>query len=416
MTTDPRRPRFDVVVPTVGRPSLDTLLRALASGAGALPGTVFVVDDRRDDHPGDGRGEGRRPLWSGSLPPRIAPHVRVLRGRATGPAAARNAGWRASTADWVAFLDDDVVPAAGWLGILVKDLEAAERLGPDVAGSQGRIRVPLPRGRRPTDWERNVAALETAVWATADLAYRRAALEAVGGFDERFRRAYREDADLGLRLVAAGWRIVAGERIVTHPVRPADPWVSVRLQAGNADDAVMRALHGRAWQEHAGVAQGRRPWHLLTAAAALAGIAGLAAGRHGIAMAGLGGYLAGATELAWARIAPGPRTPAEMATMLATSAVLPAAASWHWLAGCARVHRSRWQARLVDLSSLAATESTHASTDARSQLPGGCGRPARVLSARDRSLEDDGLHNGDVSLAPSRRARARRTLDGRRRA
>ena len=79
-----------------------------------------------------------------------------------------------------------------------------------MAGSQGRLRVPLPAARPPTDWERNVAALEGARWATADLAYRRAVLAEVGGFDERFRRAYREDADLALRVVRAGYRIEQG--------------------------------------------------------------------------------------------------------------------------------------------------------------------------------------------------------------
>ena len=77
-----------------------------------------------------------------------------------------------------------------------------------MAATQGRIVVPVPA--RPTDWERNVSGLEHARWATADMAYRRDVLAAVGGFDERFPRAYREDADLGLRVTAAGWRIVDG--------------------------------------------------------------------------------------------------------------------------------------------------------------------------------------------------------------
>ena len=43
------------------------------------------------------------------------PAVEVVRtaGR-QGPAAARNAGWRASQAPFIAFLDDDVVPEADW--------------------------------------------------------------------------------------------------------------------------------------------------------------------------------------------------------------------------------------------------------------------------------------------------------------
>ena len=119
-------------------------------------------------------------------------------------------------------LDDDVVPSDDWLADLHADLDG---LLDEVGASQGRIVVPLPTDRRPTDWERNVHGLERARWATADMAYRRTALSAVGGFDERFRRAYREDADLALRVRAAGWRLIRGHRVVEHPVRPADRWV-----------------------------------------------------------------------------------------------------------------------------------------------------------------------------------------------
>ncbi|HEV3496409.1 MAG TPA: glycosyltransferase, partial [Actinomycetes bacterium] len=183
---------FDVVVPTVGRDSLRPLLEALATAEGPRPGRVLVVDDR--------------PNRSAALLPGGAPAwVVVVQGPAAGPAAARNLGWRRASAEWVAFLDDDVVPGPGWSADLARDLAG---LGPEVAASQGRVQVPMPSGRRPTDWERNVRGLETARWATADMAYRRSVLEEVGGFDERFHRAYREDADLGLRVVRAGYRIV----------------------------------------------------------------------------------------------------------------------------------------------------------------------------------------------------------------
>jgi len=143
------------------------------------------------------------------------------------------------------FLDDDVVPSEGWRRDVVKDLTTVPD---DVAGSQGRIRVPLRGDRAATDWERNVAGLATARWATADMAYRRDMLQRVGGFDERFPRAYREDADLALRVMAAGARLVEGRRGTDHPVPPAPWWISVRLQAGNADNALMRALHGPDWR------------------------------------------------------------------------------------------------------------------------------------------------------------------------
>jgi histidinol-phosphate phosphatase family protein len=329
---------FDVVVPTLGRDSLWRLLDALGSGPGPPPGRVLLVDDRRDRS---------SPLPGTELPDR----VEVVAGRAMGPAAARNLGWRRATAEWVAFLDDDVVPSATWLADLAADLEG---LGPDVGGSQGKIVVPMPSGRRPTDWERNVRGLERARWATADLAYRREALEEVGGFDERFPRAYREDADLGLRVVRAGYRIVTGAREVTHPVRPAGPLVSVRLQAGNADDVLMLGLHGRGWRHRAGVAAGRRPRHLVVTGLGLAALgARLLLARRGgptsrgsarprwwgrrVAVVSGLGWVAGTVELALARILPGPRTSSEVATMAVTSALLPPAATWHWLAGWLRL-------------------------------------------------------------------------------
>jgi hypothetical protein len=321
------RPRADVIVPTVGRPSLRRLLEALAAGSGPLPGRILLVDDRRSP---DG------PLLPDGPPSRIADRVEVLRGRSAGPAAARNVGWRASTAEWAVFLDDDVVPDPDWAARLSEDLEG---LGPNVGGSQGNLHVPLPKDRRPTDWERNVKGLEVAVWITADIAYRRSVLSEVGGFDERFPRPYREDADLGLRVTGVGYRIERGRRSCAHPVRPAGPLVSVWLQAGNADDVLMRVLHGPDWRERAGVPAGRRPLHLATTAAGLVGLLATLAGHRRPGALGLAVWLAGTAELAWVRIEPGPRTREEVVTMLLTSSLVPAAATACWISGLLRRRR-----------------------------------------------------------------------------
>jgi histidinol-phosphate phosphatase family protein len=318
---------YDVVIPTSGRESLAALLTALAAGPGPLPERVLVVDDRPSADGGLDLGEP-----SGEL----ARRIEVVAGEGRGPAAARNRGWRRARSEWVAFLDDDVLPAPGWRRDLASDIDL---LPGRVAGSQGRIRVPLPRSRRPTDWERNTAGLESARWATADMAYRRAALAAVGGFDERFERAYREDADLGLRVVDSGWEIVGGRREVVHPVRPAGPFVSVRLQAGNADDVLMRALHGRDWRARAGAPRGRLRRHVALTAAGLAGVGALACRDRRIAALSAGVWLAGSAELALARIAPGPRSARELATMAFTSALIPPLATAHWLRGHARRRR-----------------------------------------------------------------------------
>lgn len=314
-------PEYAVVVPTLGRPSLAVCLRALAASEGPRPRRIILVDDRPLDV--------CDPLPV-EIPDAFAGLVEVLPGCARGPAAARNTGWRAAPEPWIAFLDDDVVPGPGWAAALAADLAAAP---PDTAGVQGRVTVPLPPDRRPTDWERNTAGLAAARWITADMAYRRVALEAAGGFDERFPRAFREDADLALRLVDAGWSVTTGTRHTTHPVRPADRWVSVRTQAGNADDVLMNRLHGRDWWERAGAPRGRLPGHLAVTAAAVAALLSTAARRPRLAAACAGMWLAGTAEFAAARIAPGPRTASEVTTMAVTSAVIPPVAVRHWLRG-----------------------------------------------------------------------------------
>src|SRR5215213_735737 len=261
--------RSSVVVPTIGRPSLDVLLDALATAPGPRPAELILVDDRP-------AGTPLRPDRLG-LPP-----VRVVSTGGGGPARARNLGWRTAGTEWIAFLDDDVVPEPDWYERLEQDLAD---LPADVAGSQGRVRVPLPEDRRPTDWERGTAGLAASSWITADLAYRRATLAALGGFDERFPRAFREDSELAYRIRRAGWTLRRGGRTVIHPVRPADRWISLRVQAGNADDVLMRRLHGRGWRERADAPLGRCPQHLAITAAGLGALALAAVRRPGAAAA-----------------------------------------------------------------------------------------------------------------------------------
>jgi histidinol-phosphate phosphatase family protein len=311
---------FSIVIPTVGRPSLDALLRALERSTGPRPDRIVLVDDRR--HPDDAL-----PLSPGGW---VEDLLEVRTSGGGGPAAARNVGWRACASEWVAFLDDDVLVTGRWLADLGDDLDG---LPEEVGGSQGRIEVPLPEDRRPTDWERGTAGLARAKWITADIAYRRTALLATGGFDERFPRAFREDADLALRMQGAGWRLVHGRRQTLHPVRPA-PWrASLDQQRGNADDVLMSRLHGRDWYRRAEAPVGRRPWHLATTAAlGLAALATVTGHRRTATWAGAA-WAALTADFAWRRIAPGPRDPAEVGRMLATSALIPPAAVTHWLCG-----------------------------------------------------------------------------------
>ena len=160
----------------------------------------------------------------------------------SGPAAARNRGWRRARAPVVAFTDDDTVPGPGWLAAGV----AAIARGADAA--VGRTVVPL--SCRPTDYERNESGLERAEFITANCFVRRAVLERLGGFDESFRMPWREDSDLHFRLLDQGFRIArAADALVVHPVRPA-PWgVSLRQQKKVVFDALLFRKHPRRYRE-----------------------------------------------------------------------------------------------------------------------------------------------------------------------
>ncbi|MEV0973045.1 glycosyltransferase family 2 protein [Microtetraspora glauca] len=311
-----------VVIPTIGRPTLKATVAALDPGTG--PGfDVIVVDDRPD-------GRSCEPL---DVP---GDQVKVIRSGGRGPAAARNAGWRAARTPWVAFLDDDVVPLPGWAEALRADLSG---LPDHVAGTQGRLEVPLPPGRRPTDAERTTAGLAGAVWITADMAYRRSVLDRTGGFDERFPRAYREDSDLALRLLGAGFSLVRGDRRTRHPVRDDGFWASVRAQRGNADDALMRRFHGPGWRAAAGAARGRLRRHVLVTVLGAGAVAAFLTGHRRTGAALAAGWAALSAEFAWARIAPGPRTRDEVLRMVVTSVVIPPVACVHRLRGEARRRR-----------------------------------------------------------------------------
>jgi histidinol-phosphate phosphatase family protein len=345
--------KFDVVVATIARGSLSGTLFGLASGDGPLPERVIVVDDRH----------ALEPALVITSPAPLRDRLMVVCSGGRGPATARNLGAMHGGAEWIVFLDDDVLPPAGWRYALEQDLIDAD----EAAGSQGRVRVPLALDRNPNDWERSVKGLEIAAWTTADMAYRRDAFAAAGGFDERFPRAYREDADLGLRLTMAGGHIVRGRRFVEHPVRPARWWTSISRQRGNSDDALMLFLHGPGWQDRAGAARGTRSRHLIATALLAAGAGARLAGHRQVSNSALAGWLGLTLAFAHNRIAPGPPTPREVTTTALTSAAIPVAASYWWLFGMVRA----W--RLTR-------------------------RPAAVLVDRDGTLVQDVPYNGDPAL------------------
>jgi mycofactocin system glycosyltransferase len=228
-----------VVVPVKDRAG--QLARLLAALPPSLP--VVVVDD-------------------GSADPRTTRAVatefgaRVLRHQASrGPAAARNTGLGQVRTDLVAFLDSDVVPEPGWLGLLRRHLDdpAVGVVGPRVLGAAPRdddgwlcryeaARSSLDLGPRPGP----VRPLgRVAYLPSAALLARRSALgvEGVDGFDEDMPVA--EDVDLVWRVHDAGWRVrYEPASVVRHDHRTTlGPWLRRKAYYGTGA-ALLAQRHG----------------------------------------------------------------------------------------------------------------------------------------------------------------------------
>jgi hypothetical protein len=152
----------------------------------------------------------------------FAGRLRLVAEPRAGLARARNRGWRTASGAIVAFSDDDCYPARdylvqmracfrerplGFVGGRVLRFDPADA---DIATQTRRNRADLPPR----------AYVRPGVIHGANFAFRREALERIGGFDERFGAgtalASAEDTDALARVLAAGWAGAYDPRPVVH--------------------------------------------------------------------------------------------------------------------------------------------------------------------------------------------------------
>lgn len=196
MSSGVEPPRVSVVVPTFDRP--DMLGRALASvfSQTFTQWELILVDDN-----GVGTEAQRATAaFVATLPaePRLS---YVVHERNKGGGAARNTGIRHARGEFVAFLDDD---DAWYPNKVALQVECFERASADVALVYGGFRRHLQTGGTtvvmPTPGGASMTQLlrRNVIGTTSLVMCRRAALEAIGGFDEALRS--RQDIDLYVRL------------------------------------------------------------------------------------------------------------------------------------------------------------------------------------------------------------------------
>jgi glycosyltransferase involved in cell wall biosynthesis len=205
----PSAPSVSVIINTVDRArSLAALLAALEQQAYPCFEVIVVVGPTRDD---------TLELLAG-----YAQRLRVLRCARANLGESRNVGLLAARGDIVAFIDDDAVPCRTWLAQL-----AAAFTHPAVAAVGGSVylvhpaqpaiqhRLGIVSGLGEHTNVRGGAIGGPPVgagifWSErpmgTNMAFRRAALLAAGGFDAYYAWVY-DDADVALRLALAGYTV-----------------------------------------------------------------------------------------------------------------------------------------------------------------------------------------------------------------
>jgi GT2 family glycosyltransferase len=150
-----------------------------------------------------------------------SPELRVLRQEHGGPGLARNTGAAEARGRWLAFTDDDCLPAVDWIRRLRARLEKSPEDGVggsvvnafanNVFSTASQVVLDSAYDLQNTDPD------EATFLATANLALPADRFREIGGFAAVFSSVASEDRDICDRWRASGGRLVyAPECVVTH--------------------------------------------------------------------------------------------------------------------------------------------------------------------------------------------------------
>lgn len=217
---------------------IENCLAAAVREMRAVGGEVILVDSLSTD---------RTVELARSYPVRIV-QFRHQEDRSCG--AAVQLGYQFSAGEYIYVLDGDMELQIGFIRKALAVLEAE----PDVAGVGGkiidtRIRTPAD-ARRAQTVGRLSERIEVDDLGGGGL-YRREAIETVGYIAHRWLPAY-EEAELGFRLRAAGWRLVRlPVAAVAHTGHYESSWGMVRRlwrnRRAHAAGMFLRSAYGKTW-------------------------------------------------------------------------------------------------------------------------------------------------------------------------
>ncbi len=199
-------PLFSVVIPTCDRnPDLAKCLECLSpKGATVSPDLyeVIVSDD-------SGVSSAREVVET------EFPWAQWVKGPQRGPAANRNYGASLAKGQWLAFTDDDCLPAQDWLEKLLESHENRDVL-------EGLTRA--DRTQLTFAEEAPINLTGGLLWS-CNFAIKRSVFEELDGFDEKFPYAAMEDVDFRERLKLAGKTLTfCPNAVVVHPWRKRKGW------------------------------------------------------------------------------------------------------------------------------------------------------------------------------------------------
>ncbi len=192
MSTEVTSPCVSVVIPSHNRANfiLDALRAAFAQGPAILE--VIVVDDGSSDNTLDVLRNVKDP------------RLRVFSQKQSGPAAARNHGWREARGEWIAFLDSDDGLADGAINALLAAAASHPGAIPFGAASVHGQTVDSPAVYSFNFAHRSGNLLQELCFYSSgtilSCLFPKRVLEAVGGFGESDESHYCEDFDFALRI------------------------------------------------------------------------------------------------------------------------------------------------------------------------------------------------------------------------